>query len=169
MQPKGANRPASITIGSQGRIRHIMAVARIARRVEHRGVTANNGRHEAHIRRLGRVLRENDTGHHQGACESHAHAVQNGPDPFHVDGRGKGRARPGEAPRELRTCMAKLIPLLLGIVIFLGMHAFSRQRAARDALIASKGEPFYKMLYSLVSVMGFALIVYGYGHYRSQA
>jgi uncharacterized membrane protein len=64
--------------------------------------------------------------------------------------------------------MAKLIPLLLGIVIFLGMHAFSRQRAARDALIASKGEPFYKMLYSLVSVMGFALIVYGYGHYRSQ-
>lgn len=64
--------------------------------------------------------------------------------------------------------MTKLIPLLLGIVIFLGMHAFSRNRTARQALIDSKGEQFYKMLYSLVSIMGFALIIHGYSVYRSQ-
>lgn len=64
--------------------------------------------------------------------------------------------------------MTKLIPLLLGLVIFLGMHAFSRNRAARANLIASKGEAFYKMFYSLVSLLGFALIVYGFSFYRSQ-
>jgi uncharacterized membrane protein len=64
--------------------------------------------------------------------------------------------------------MTKLIPLLLGLAIFLGMHAFSRNRAARANLIASKGEPFYKMLYSLVSLLGLSLLVYGYSFYRSQ-
>jgi uncharacterized membrane protein len=64
--------------------------------------------------------------------------------------------------------MTKLIPLLLGLVIFLGMHSFSRRRMARANLIASKGEAFYKMFYSLVSLLGLALIVYGYGFYHSQ-
>lgn len=64
--------------------------------------------------------------------------------------------------------MTKLIPLLIGIVIFLGTHAFSRNTAARAKVIANKGEPFYKMFYSLMSVMGFAMIAYGFGFYRSQ-
>jgi uncharacterized membrane protein len=60
-----------------------------------------------------------------------------------------------------------LLPLIIGLVLFLGGHAFTMNRAARARLIAGIGDKPYKGLYSLVSLVGLALIVWGYGVYRS--
>jgi uncharacterized membrane protein len=60
-----------------------------------------------------------------------------------------------------------LAPLILGLILFLGVHAFTMRRAARAALISRLGKGPYRGLYSLVSVIGFILIIWGYGQYRS--
>jgi uncharacterized membrane protein len=57
--------------------------------------------------------------------------------------------------------------LVLGLVVFLGMHSFSMARGARAALIGRMGEGAYKGLYSLVSLAGIVLIAVGYGQYRA--
>ena len=57
--------------------------------------------------------------------------------------------------------------MILGLVLFLGAHTFTTQRAARARVIASMGEGGYKIVYALVSAAGLALIVWGFGHYRS--
>ena len=61
-----------------------------------------------------------------------------------------------------------MLILIAGIVIFLGAHSFTTLRAARLALIARFGEAGYKGLYSLVSLTGFALIVWGFSRYRAE-
>jgi uncharacterized membrane protein len=59
--------------------------------------------------------------------------------------------------------------LLAGLVIFLGMHSLSVvNRDARDRFAARLGEKPWKGLYSVVSLVGFALIIIGYGLARSQ-
>jgi uncharacterized membrane protein len=60
-----------------------------------------------------------------------------------------------------------LAPLILGLVLFLGIHAFTMLRGARASLVTRLGNGPYRGLYSLVAVIGFVLIVYGYGAYRS--
>jgi uncharacterized membrane protein len=57
--------------------------------------------------------------------------------------------------------------LLLGLVLFIGMHAFSMARNARAAAIARLGEGPYKGLYALVSLVGVVLIAIGFGRYRA--
>lgn len=57
--------------------------------------------------------------------------------------------------------------LILGLVVFLGGHAFTVLRGPRAALLARLGEPAYKGLYSLLALIGLALLVYGYGRYRA--
>jgi uncharacterized membrane protein len=57
--------------------------------------------------------------------------------------------------------------LVLGLVVFLGMHAFSMARSNRAALVSRIGEGPYKGLYSLVSLIGIILIGVGYGQYRA--
>jgi uncharacterized membrane protein len=57
--------------------------------------------------------------------------------------------------------------LVLGLIVFLGMHAFSMARSSRAALISRIGEGPYKGLYSLVSLAGIVLISIGYGQYRA--
>jgi uncharacterized membrane protein len=57
--------------------------------------------------------------------------------------------------------------LLAGLALFLGTHVFTSRRPARAALIARFGEGAYKGLYSVVAVVGFVLIVYGYGALRA--
>ena len=54
--------------------------------------------------------------------------------------------------------------LILGLVLFLGVHS-TRIVADewRGRTLARVGEPLWKGLYSLVSVAGFVLIVWGYG------
>lgn len=56
---------------------------------------------------------------------------------------------------------------ILGLAIFLGVHLLTTMRPQRAALIARLGENGYKGLYSLVSAVGLALIVYGFARYRA--
>ena len=54
--------------------------------------------------------------------------------------------------------------LLLGLVLFLGIHSvriFAEDW--RTARIAAMGPNAWKALYSVISIVGFALLVYGYG------
>ncbi|MFI5012395.1 MAG: NnrU family protein [Hyphomicrobiales bacterium] len=60
-----------------------------------------------------------------------------------------------------------LVPLILGLVLFLGIHAFTMNRTGRAALIGRLGRGPYRGLYSLVAVAGLVLIVWGYGVYRN--
>jgi uncharacterized membrane protein len=57
--------------------------------------------------------------------------------------------------------------LILGLIVFLGTHAFSMARGPRAALVAKLGEGPYRGLYSLISLAGIVLIAIGYGRYRA--
>jgi uncharacterized membrane protein len=57
--------------------------------------------------------------------------------------------------------------LILGLIFFLGTHSFSRFRAARDGLAARLGPMPFRGLYSLPVLIGFVLIIIGYGQYRA--
>ena len=52
-----------------------------------------------------------------------------------------------------------LLGMILGLALFLGVHALTTQRELRARLIASTGEGGYKIGYSLVSALGLVLIV----------
>ena len=57
--------------------------------------------------------------------------------------------------------------LILGLVIFLGVHSVRIVADDwRSAQLAQRGEGAYKGVYSLLSVLGLALIVWGYGQTR---
>lgn len=56
--------------------------------------------------------------------------------------------------------------LILGLVVFIGAHAFVTRRDDRAALISRIGDGPYKALFSLVSLVGLALIIYGFAMYR---
>src|SRR5450830_691960 len=60
-----------------------------------------------------------------------------------------------------------LLVMILGLVLLLGIHAFTTRRELRARLIASTGEGGYKIGYALVSLLGLALIVWGFAHYRA--
>ncbi len=60
-----------------------------------------------------------------------------------------------------------MIVMLLGLAIFFAAHCFTMARARRAEAIARLGEGGYKGLYTLVSLAGLVLIVWGYGLYRS--
>lgn len=63
--------------------------------------------------------------------------------------------------------MQGLFWLVLGLAIFIGGHLFTRIRGMRERLIAAKGESFYRVVYSLVAIMGLAMIAHGFGAYRA--
>ena len=60
-----------------------------------------------------------------------------------------------------------LLVMILGLVLFLGIHTLTTQRALRARVIASTGEGTYKIGYALVSLAGLALIVWGFAGYRA--
>jgi uncharacterized membrane protein len=60
-----------------------------------------------------------------------------------------------------------LLVMILGLVLFLGAHTLTTQREVRARVIAASGEGGYKLGYALVSFVGLALIVWGFGHYRA--
>ena len=60
-----------------------------------------------------------------------------------------------------------LIVMIVGLGLFFGVHTLTTQRALRARLIKAIGEGGYKLGYTLVSLVGFALIVWGFAHYRS--
>jgi hypothetical protein len=53
--------------------------------------------------------------------------------------------------------------LILGLIVFLGTHAFTMARGPRARLIGRIGEGPYKGLYSIVSLAGIVLIAIGIG------
>jgi uncharacterized membrane protein len=54
--------------------------------------------------------------------------------------------------------------LIAGLVVFLGMHSIAIVASDwRDRMLARMGEPAWKGVYSVVSIVGFVLIIYGYG------
>jgi uncharacterized membrane protein len=57
--------------------------------------------------------------------------------------------------------------LIIGLALFLSMHGFSMLRGPRGALIGRLGENGFKGLYTLVSLVGFGLIIWGFGSYRA--
>jgi uncharacterized membrane protein len=57
--------------------------------------------------------------------------------------------------------------MILGLVLFFGVHTVTTQRAARARLIGSLGERGYFIGYSLVSAAGLALIIWGFANYRA--
>jgi len=57
--------------------------------------------------------------------------------------------------------------LVLGLVLFLGVHVLTTRRDTRAAIIASTGEGTYKIAYSLASLVGIALIAWGFSVYRT--
>jgi uncharacterized membrane protein len=52
--------------------------------------------------------------------------------------------------------------LIFGLAIFIGTHVFVSLRGEREKLIARMGEGAYKGAFSLVSILGVVLIVYGF-------
>jgi uncharacterized membrane protein len=63
-----------------------------------------------------------------------------------------------------------MLILLLGLVIFLGSHSVRVfAEGWREATIARLGEGPWKGLYSLVSIVGFVLIIWGYAIWRADS
>ena len=60
-----------------------------------------------------------------------------------------------------------LLVMILGLILFLGVHTLTTQRPLRARLIAGWGEGGYKIAYSLASALGLALIVWGFARYRA--
>src|SRR5882757_9269901 len=60
-----------------------------------------------------------------------------------------------------------LAVLILGLAIFLAAHLFVTRRDARAAAIARLGLPVYRALFAVVSLVGLALIVWGFANYRA--
>jgi uncharacterized membrane protein len=60
-----------------------------------------------------------------------------------------------------------LVLLILGLILFLGVHTLTTRREIRAALLQSMGEGIYKTLYSLASLAGIVLISWGFSIYRA--
>jgi uncharacterized membrane protein len=60
-----------------------------------------------------------------------------------------------------------LLILVLGLVVLLGAHVFVTFRDVRAAAIARLGQNGYRALFAIVSVIGLALIVWGFGQYHA--
>lgn len=52
--------------------------------------------------------------------------------------------------------------LIIGIVVFLGIHLLPTCTVGRDRLIDSLGENGYRAAFSVLSILGFVLLVYGF-------
>ena len=60
-----------------------------------------------------------------------------------------------------------LLVMILGLALFFGVHTLTTQRELRARFVTSMGEGGYKIFYSLASIAGLALIVWGFAHYRA--
>jgi uncharacterized membrane protein len=60
-----------------------------------------------------------------------------------------------------------LLVMILGLVLFLGIHMLPAQRDRRARVVAAMGEGGYKISYALVSLAGLALVIWGFAHYRA--
>jgi len=60
-----------------------------------------------------------------------------------------------------------MLVLIVGIIVFLGAHTLTTRRETRANLIQRLGPNVYKGLHSLLSIVGFVLIVWGFSRYRA--
>ena len=60
-----------------------------------------------------------------------------------------------------------LLVMILGLVLFLGVHTLTTQRELRGSVVASMGEGGYKIGYTIASVAGLALVTWGFANYRA--
>src|SRR5579871_5362526 len=60
-----------------------------------------------------------------------------------------------------------LAVMILGLALFLGVHTLPAQRGLRSRIVSAIGEGSYKLVYALASVLGIALIAWGFSHYRA--
>ena len=60
-----------------------------------------------------------------------------------------------------------IIIMIVGLVLFLGIHTLTTMRQARARAIARLGDGGYKIFYAVVSVVGLALIAWGFSLYRA--
>ena len=57
--------------------------------------------------------------------------------------------------------------LILGLAVFLATHVFVSFREARARVIERVGLSFYRTLFVIISLVGLALIIWGYAQYRA--
>jgi len=60
-----------------------------------------------------------------------------------------------------------LLVMILGLILFFGVHTLTTQRKQRAQVIAAIGEGGYKIGYALASAIGLALIIWGFALYRA--
>lgn len=60
-----------------------------------------------------------------------------------------------------------LLVMILGLILFFGVHTLTTQRELRAQVIGSMGESSYKIGYALASVAGLALVTWGFANYRA--
>ncbi|HWW49758.1 MAG TPA: NnrU family protein [Xanthobacteraceae bacterium] len=60
-----------------------------------------------------------------------------------------------------------LVIMILGLVLFIGPHVVTSRRDLRARLIASMGEGPYKLVYSVIAILGVVLIGWGFSQYRA--
>jgi uncharacterized membrane protein len=60
-----------------------------------------------------------------------------------------------------------LAVMILGLALFLGIHLLPAQRDLRGRIVSVMGEGSYKLVYAVLSVLGIALIAWGFAHYRA--
>jgi uncharacterized membrane protein len=61
-----------------------------------------------------------------------------------------------------------LLVMIVGLILFLGVHTLTTQRGSRAQCVAAMGEGGYKIGYAVASFAGLALIVWGFAHYRAE-
>jgi len=60
--------------------------------------------------------------------------------------------------------------LVIGMIVFLGVHSIRIVAPGfRDRTITARGERAWKAIYSLASLVGFVLVIWGYGQARQTA
>ena len=60
-----------------------------------------------------------------------------------------------------------MIFLILGLLLFLGVHSFAMLRGARAAAIHIVGEKYYRLGFTIKSALGLVLIVIGFDRWRA--
>ena len=63
--------------------------------------------------------------------------------------------------------MKTLLPLIIGLILFIGGHLVSRFAGVRAALVRYFGANVFRGVYSLFALMGVAMIAHGFGVYRA--
>ena len=58
--------------------------------------------------------------------------------------------------------------LIIGIIVFLGLHLLPTVSGLRDRLVSRFGQNGYRVLFSLLSIAGFVLLVYGFAKAADQ-